>query len=104
MREGVRSCSQAKKQRIIPGGMLRLAPPEGGSDKLWLVTVQGHYDKLKLTGQIRAMTRKGLSAIITLLALFALLGAQAPMRAYTLEYRDSSGIVARRWLARPIIV
>jgi hypothetical protein len=47
------------------------------------------------------MSRKGLSAIV---ALFALISAQAPARAYTLQYRDGSGIVARRWLARPIIV
>jgi hypothetical protein len=46
------------------------------------------------------LSRKGLSVV----ALFALISAQAPVRAYTLEYRDSSGIVARRWLARPIIV
>ena len=46
------------------------------------------------------MNRKALSA---LLALFTLISAQAA-RAYTLQYRDSSGIVARRWLARPIIV
>src|SRR6267142_4901189 len=47
------------------------------------------------------MSRKGLSAI---LALFALVSAQAPLCAYTLQSRDGSGIVARRWLARPIIV
>jgi hypothetical protein len=47
------------------------------------------------------MTGKRLSAILSLLAL---LGAHAPLRAYTLQYRDNSGIVARRWLARPIIV
>jgi len=47
------------------------------------------------------MSRQGLSAIV---ALFALISAQAPLRAYTLQYRDGSGIVARRWLARPIIV
>jgi hypothetical protein len=47
------------------------------------------------------MSRKGLSVIV---ALFALISAQAPVRAYTLQYRDSSGIGARRWLARPIIV
>src|SRR5438067_2404134 len=47
------------------------------------------------------MTRKGLSAIITLLAL---LGVQTPMRAYTLGYRDSAGIVAGRWLTKPIIL
>ena len=47
------------------------------------------------------MNRRSLSAI---LALFSLVSAQAPVRAYTLQYRDSSGIVARRWLARPIIV
>jgi hypothetical protein len=47
------------------------------------------------------MTRKGLSAIF---ALAALIAGQAPVRAYTLQYRDSSGIVARRWLERPIMV
>src|SRR2546425_11380667 len=47
------------------------------------------------------MTRKGLSVIITLLTL---LGVQTPMRAYTLEYRDSAGVVAGRWLTKPIIV
>ena len=47
------------------------------------------------------MTRKGLSAIF---ALAALIAGQAPVRAYTLQYRDNSGIVARRWLERPIIV
>jgi hypothetical protein len=47
------------------------------------------------------MSRKGLSAVV---ALFALISAPAPVRAYTLQYRDNSGIVARRWLARPIIV
>lgn len=46
------------------------------------------------------LSRKGLSVV----ALFALISAQAPVRAYTLQYRDSSGIVARRWLTRPIIV
>ena len=39
-----------------------------------------------------------------MVALFALVSAQAPARAYTLQYRDGSGIVARRWLSRPIIV
>lgn len=47
------------------------------------------------------MSRKGLSAIVVLFAIFS---AQAPVRAYTLQYRDGSGIVARRWLSRPIIV
>src|SRR5258707_8952810 len=47
------------------------------------------------------MTRKILSAIVSLLALIS---AQAPLRAYTLQYRDASGIVARRWVTRPIIV
>lgn len=42
-----------------------------------------------------------LSAI---LALLAFVGAQGPARAYTLQYRDSSGIVARRWLSQPVIV
>jgi len=39
-----------------------------------------------------------------MVALFALISAQVPVRAYTLQYRDSSGIVARHWLSRPIIV
>src|SRR5258707_558998 len=47
------------------------------------------------------MRRRILSAMV---ALVALLSAQAPSRAYTLQYRDGAGIVARRWLARPIIV
>jgi hypothetical protein len=47
------------------------------------------------------MSRKGLSAIVALLALIC---AQGPVRAYTLQYRDGSGIVARRWLVKPIIV
>lgn len=48
------------------------------------------------------MNRKALSAILTLLSLIS--AAAPPGRAYTLQYRDSSGIVARRWLVRPIIV
>lgn len=47
------------------------------------------------------MTGRRLSAILSLLVM---IGAQLPARAYTLQYRDSSGIVARRWLTRPIIV
>ncbi|HYX29751.1 MAG TPA: matrixin family metalloprotease [Pyrinomonadaceae bacterium] len=47
------------------------------------------------------MTGRRLSAIF---ALIALLGAHAPLCAYTLEYRDSSGVVARRWLTQPIII
>ena len=47
------------------------------------------------------MTGKRLSAILSLL-VFA--GGHLPVRAYTLQYRDSSGIVARRWLTHPIIV
>src|SRR5229473_1867099 len=47
------------------------------------------------------MKRKILSALVALLALAS---AQAPLCAYTLQYRDASGIVARRWLVRPIIV
>ncbi len=47
------------------------------------------------------MKRKTLSALV---AFLALVSAQAPLRAYTLQYRDASGIVARRWLTRPIIV
>jgi len=47
------------------------------------------------------MTPKRLSAILSLLVL---LGAQLPLRAYTLQYRDSSGIVTRRWLTHPVII
>jgi hypothetical protein len=47
------------------------------------------------------MSRKGLTAIV---ALLTLLSAQAQVCAYTLQYRDGSGVVARRWLSRPIIV
>src|ERR1041385_412872 len=47
------------------------------------------------------MTGRRISAILSLLAF---LGAVVPVRAYTLRYRDASGIVARHWLTRPIIV
>ena len=47
------------------------------------------------------MTGKRVTAILSLLVL---IGVQLPARAYTLQYRDSSGIFARRWLAHPIIV
>jgi hypothetical protein len=47
------------------------------------------------------MTGKRFSAILSLLVL---VGAQVPLRAYTLQYRDSSGILARRWLTHPIII
>ncbi len=47
------------------------------------------------------MTARRISAILSLLAF---LGAAVPVRAYTLQYRDASGLVARRWLTRPIIV
>jgi hypothetical protein len=47
------------------------------------------------------MNRKGLSAIFALVALVA---GSAPLRAYTLQYRDNSGLIARHWLTRPIII
>ena len=47
------------------------------------------------------MTRKALSAIT---ALVVLAMGQPFARAYTVEYRDNAGIVARRWLRRPIII
>lgn len=47
------------------------------------------------------MTRKVLSAVISVITLTVGL---APVRAYTLEYRDNSGVIARRWLTSPIIV
>jgi hypothetical protein len=47
------------------------------------------------------MTGKRLSAILLLLAL---IGAPAPLHAYTIQYRDASGLVARRWLTQPIII
>src|SRR5947209_3586283 len=47
------------------------------------------------------MIRKSLSVITASVMLFA---ARAPVRAYTLQYRDNSGIVARRWVASPIII
>ena len=54
-----------------------------------------------LFGLAVRMTQRVLSAIAVLVALIS---GQAPVRAYTLQYRDSGGIVARRWLTRPIIV
>jgi len=47
------------------------------------------------------MTGRRLSAV---LALLALLGAHALLRAYTIQYRDASGLIARRWLTQPIII
>jgi hypothetical protein len=47
------------------------------------------------------MTGRRLSAILALLALFA---AHVPLRAYTVQYRDASGLVARHWLTQPIII
>lgn len=47
------------------------------------------------------MKRKRLSAILSLLVI---VGAQVPLRAYTLQYRDSAGILTRRWLTHPIII
>jgi hypothetical protein len=47
------------------------------------------------------MTGKRLSTILLLLVLS---GVQLPVRAYTLQYRDSSGLVMRRWVNHPIII
>src|SRR5580765_8460139 len=47
------------------------------------------------------MTGKRLSAILLLLAL---IGAPAPLHAYTIQYRDASGLIPRRWLTQPIII
>ena len=47
------------------------------------------------------MTGRRLSAILALLALFA---AHAPLRAYTIQYRDATGLSPRRWLTQPIII
>ena len=47
------------------------------------------------------MMRKAISAF-TMMVL--ILGASLPATAYSLHYHDASGIVARRWLASPIIV
>lgn len=49
----------------------------------------------------KRMTGKKLRAILALLALIA---AHAPLRAYTLQYSSTSGLVARRWLTQPIII
>lgn len=42
--------------------------------------------------------------VSTFIAFVVLLGAVAPVRAYTLQYRDSSGIVPMRWAASSITV
>src|SRR5258708_2041190 len=47
------------------------------------------------------MMRKAISAL-TMMVLW--LGATLPATAYSLHYHDASSIVARRWLANPIIV
>src|SRR5437763_16627738 len=41
------------------------------------------------------------SAVLLLLALFA---TAPPARAYTLQYRAATSLVARRWLSKPIII
>jgi hypothetical protein len=56
--------------------------------------------RLVFPNRERELNRKALIVV----AVFALISVQTPLRAYTLEYRDSSGIVARRWLVRPIMV
>jgi hypothetical protein len=47
------------------------------------------------------MIRKAISVI---LGLIVVLGTGAPAPAYTLQYRDNFGVLARRWVANPIIV
>jgi hypothetical protein len=47
------------------------------------------------------MMRKAISALTTMILM---LGASLPGTAYSLHYHDANGIVARRWLANPIIV
>jgi hypothetical protein len=47
------------------------------------------------------MMRKAISALTTMVLM---MGASLPATAYSLHYHDASGIVARRWLASPIIV
>ncbi|HVS83069.1 MAG TPA: matrixin family metalloprotease [Pyrinomonadaceae bacterium] len=56
--------------------------------------------KLNVSTQT-AMIRKAISALTTMVLM---LGASLPASAYSLHYHDASGIVARRWLANPIIV
>jgi Matrixin/Domain of unknown function (DUF4214) len=47
------------------------------------------------------MMRKAISAIVGFVVLS---GGIVPAPAYTLQYRDSSGVLARRWVANPIII
>src|SRR5216684_1363551 len=47
------------------------------------------------------MMRKTISALTTMVLM---LGLSLPAFGYSLHYHDASGIVARRWLASPIIV
>src|SRR6266480_1523403 len=49
----------------------------------------------------RNMIRKSLSVIIAV-ATFIMAGT--PIRAASLQYTDAAGIVARRWVASPIII
>ncbi|HEU5237365.1 MAG TPA: matrixin family metalloprotease [Pyrinomonadaceae bacterium] len=51
--------------------------------------------------KVLRMTPKKLGAVLSLLVMF---GVQMPLRGYTLQYRDNSGIVMRRWLTHPIII
>lgn len=48
------------------------------------------------------MIRKSLSLIVIVSVFLAARPQSAP--AYTLQYRDSSGILARRWLTNPILI
>ncbi len=47
------------------------------------------------------MTARRFSAVLSLVALLV---TATPARAYTLQYRDASGLVTRRWLSKPIII
>jgi hypothetical protein len=48
-----------------------------------------------------AATGRRISALLTLLTLFVTVPVA---RAYTLQYRDNTGLVARRWLTKPIMI
>src|SRR5438045_4038710 len=75
----------------------------GGAQSQKLDLLERSLELLSEAGSLTLprMTGKRLSAILSLLALFS---APAPLRAYTVQYRDSSGVIARRWLTQPIII
>ena len=65
-----------------------------------LYTARKH--RMRLDRDFPIMIRRSLSFIIITSVFLA--ARPQPSQAYTLQYRDSSGILARRWLTNPILI